>query len=66
MKVAPGVVAKQPKTFSNVTSSVYQFVPRPEDNGKRLTCKSVNAALPNVTLEADMLLKVHCKLILAL
>ncbi|XP_035214053.1 peroxidasin homolog, partial [Stegodyphus dumicola] len=43
----------------NLTLSILHFTPTPEDNGKRLICKSANPALPKTTIEDGIFLKVH-------
>ncbi|GFQ67902.1 uncharacterized protein TNCT_726571 [Trichonephila clavata] len=43
----------------NVTFSTLLFTPKPEDNGKKLVCKSANPVLPKATIEDERTLKVH-------
>lgn len=48
---------------SNNTLSTLHFTPKPSDDGKHLTCKSVNPALPKTMVEDEITLKVQCKYI---
>ncbi|KAG8184073.1 hypothetical protein JTE90_006710 [Oedothorax gibbosus] len=43
----------------NVTYSTLLFTPKPEDNGKRLLCKSVNPSIPKVAVEDERMLRVQ-------
>ncbi|GFS59668.1 uncharacterized protein TNIN_409781 [Trichonephila inaurata madagascariensis] len=45
----------------NVTFSTLLFTPKPEDNGKKLVCKSANPVLPKATIEDERILRVHCE-----
>lgn len=46
---------------SNDTLSTLHFTPKPSDDGKRLSCKSVNPVLPKRIVEDEIILKVQCK-----
>lgn len=46
---------------SNDTLTTLHFTPKPTDDGKHLSCKSVNPALPKRIVEDEIILKVQCK-----
>ncbi|GFY53521.1 nephrin [Trichonephila inaurata madagascariensis] len=47
--------------MENLTTSILQFIPVPEDHGKVLKCKAANPAIPKATIETVLRLNVHCK-----
>lgn len=47
----------------NITLSILKFTPKPEDDGKKISCKSYNPILPKKVLEDDINLNVQCKYI---
>ena len=48
---------------SNDTLTTLHFTPKPTDDGKHLSCKSVNPVLPKKIVEDEIILKVQCKYI---
>ena len=45
----------------NLTMSTYAFTPKPEDNGKTITCKASHPTLPMTPIEDTVALNVHCE-----
>ncbi|KAG8183708.1 hypothetical protein JTE90_002777 [Oedothorax gibbosus] len=45
--------------YENVTVNVVEFVPFSEDNGKVLTCKAANPAMPKSTMQAVVVLNIE-------
>ncbi|GIY42296.1 nephrin [Caerostris extrusa] len=58
-KITSGFSEIIEEEFGNLTTNILQFVPVPEDNGKVLTCKAANPAIPKTTIETTLLLNVH-------
>jgi neural cell adhesion molecule len=51
-------------TKNNQTTSILNFVPSIEDNGKTLTCHSENPKVAGMFIEDNWNLSVHCKFVL--
>lgn len=47
---------------NNLTVSILSYVPEPEDDGQRLTCRADNLQLTNEELEDSVIISVKCKL----
>ena len=44
-----------------VTTGSVRFVPKPEDNGKYVSCRATNPHYPAITKEDGYIVKVHCE-----
>jgi hypothetical protein len=49
------------KNEAEWTSSIINFIPRPEDNGKYIVCKATNEYFPSQVKEDGFIINVHCK-----
>lgn len=45
----------------NYTLSTLQFIPKPQDHGKRLICKAANTVFPETAVKSEVTLQVQCK-----
>lgn len=50
----------------NLTVSTLHLVPTPDDDGKILSCRAENSALPESAIEDEWTIRVHCKYITCL
>lgn len=48
----------------NLTVSTLHLVPTPNDDGKILSCRAENPAVPNSAIEDEWTIRVHCKYII--
>lgn len=52
---------RQTSKDGNTSINTLAFVPKKEDDGKYLSCKAENKAIPSVVLEDGWKLEIHCK-----
>lgn len=60
-KITSGFSEEVDEENGNLTTNTLQFVPVPEDEGRPLTCKAANPAVPKTTIETTLNLNIHCK-----
>ncbi|CAL1275094.1 unnamed protein product [Larinioides sclopetarius] len=58
-KIISGFSEEVDEENGNITTNTLQFVPTPEDDGKPLTCKAANPAIPKTTIETTLNLNIH-------
>lgn len=63
-KILPNSGKQTFYTNRNITYSSIHLSPSVEDNGKLVSCKAENPALPNSDMHDTWTLNIHCKLII--
>ncbi|XP_055931322.1 protein turtle homolog B-like [Argiope bruennichi] len=58
-KITSGFSEEIDEENGNITTNTLQFVPIPEDDGRPLTCKAANPAIPKTTIETTLNLNIH-------